>query len=163
MASSSTRYSPFAIRQLRGQMKHLLFGLFVAAALCCGAARAAETGWPAYGGDQGGQRHSAAAQITPANVGNLGVAWSYSTGEAGQPDSKFSAFENTPILNEGRLYVCSSFHNAIALDPGSGRQLWRFDPHVPRDLDLANSYNCRGLAFWRVPGAGGVCAARIYL
>src|SRR6201994_3607662 len=144
-------------------MKHLLFGSFVAAAVCCGAAHAAETGWPAYGGDQGRQRHSAAAQITPGNVGNLGVAWTYSTGEAGQPDSKYAAFENTPILNEGRLYVCSSFNNAIALDPRSGRQLWRFDPHVPRDLDLANSYNCRGLAFWRVPGASGVCAARIYL
>jgi quinoprotein glucose dehydrogenase len=144
-------------------MKDWMIGFLLAAVVCCGTAHAAEPGWPAYGGDQGGQRHSAAAQITPANVGNLGVAWSYSTGEAGQPDSPYSALENTPVLNEGRLYVCSSFNNAIALDPGTGRQLWRFDPHVPRGLHLANSYNCRGLAFWRVPGASGVCAARIYL
>ena len=33
-----------------------------------------------YGGDQGGQRHSAATQITPANVTGLRQAWSYSTG-----------------------------------------------------------------------------------
>ena len=31
----------------------------------------ADTGWSQYGGDQGGQRHSAATQITPANVTGL--------------------------------------------------------------------------------------------
>ena len=40
----------------------------------------ADTGWPQYGGDQGGQRHSTATQITPANVTQLRQAWSYSTG-----------------------------------------------------------------------------------
>ena len=40
----------------------------------------ADTGWSQYGGDQGGQRHSAATQITPANVTGLRQAWSYSTG-----------------------------------------------------------------------------------
>jgi len=33
--------------------------------------------WPYYGGDEGGQRHSPLAQITPANVGQLEVAWTY--------------------------------------------------------------------------------------
>jgi len=41
---------------------------------------AADIGWSQYGGDQGGQRHSAATQITPANVTGLRQAWSYSTG-----------------------------------------------------------------------------------
>ena len=126
-------------------------------------ALAGQDGWPAYGGDQGGQRYSGARQITPANVARLTVAWSYSTGELADPAIAKAAFENTPILAEGRLYVCSSFNNAIALDPGTGKQLWRYDPKVSRDLELANSYDCRGVAYWQVPGASGVCASRIYL
>ncbi|MBN9572142.1 MAG: hypothetical protein J0H30_14200, partial [Alphaproteobacteria bacterium] len=43
-------------------------------------AQACDDGWPAYGGDAGGQRFSAARQITPANVAKLGVAWEFSTG-----------------------------------------------------------------------------------
>src|SRR6185436_2838236 len=61
----------------------------------------AQADWPQYGGDQGGQRHSAATQITPANVTKLRQVWSYSTGamtrHAGSV--RASRFENTPILN----------------------------------------------------------------
>src|SRR5471030_1860322 len=125
---------------------------------------AADPGWPAYGGDQGGQRYSAARQITPTNVTQLAVAWTYSTGELADPAIKRAAFENTPILAEGRLYVCSSFNNVIALDPGTGKQIWRFDPKLPRTLHLANSYNCWGVAHWHDPKASaGSCASRIFL
>ena len=57
----------------------------------------ADTGWPHYGGDQGGQRHSAASQITPANVAHLRQAWSYSTGAMTRHggSARMSAFENT--------------------------------------------------------------------
>ena len=47
-------------------------------------ARAPDVGWAFYGGDAGGQRFSPAAQITPANVRDLAVAWTYSTGEKGR-------------------------------------------------------------------------------
>ncbi|HET9817631.1 MAG TPA: hypothetical protein VFP92_00515, partial [Rhodanobacteraceae bacterium] len=36
---------------------------------------AADTGWAHYGADAGGSRYSTAAQITPANVKHLKVAW----------------------------------------------------------------------------------------
>lgn len=38
---------------------------------------AARADWPTYGHDKGGQRYSPAAQITPANVADLRVAWTY--------------------------------------------------------------------------------------
>jgi quinoprotein glucose dehydrogenase len=123
----------------------------------------ADTGWPSYGGDQGGQRHSSAGQITPANVTGLHQVWSYSTGvltrHAGSVSK--SAFENTPILDEGKLFVCSSFQEVSALDPGTGREIWRFDPHLSDDrkLDYPNSFNCRGVAYWK--GSDG--KGRIYL
>src|ERR1043166_6336806 len=96
------------------------------------APAAAEPGWMYYGGDQAGQRYSAAKQITPANVRNLAVAWTFSTGDLKTKGEamKRASFENTPILAEGQLYVCSQFNEVAALDPGSGRELWRFDPKL---------------------------------
>ena len=143
-------------------MTNRLIG-FLVALLLVAPAHAAEPGWPAYGGDQGGQRHSDARQITPGNVATLAEAWRYSTGDLADPAIRRAAFENTPILADGRLYVCSSFDNVIALDPGTGRPLWRYDPKVPRDLQLANSYNCRGVAYAQMPNANGACASRIFV
>jgi quinoprotein glucose dehydrogenase len=130
------------------------------------AAAAATTGWPAYGGDQGGTRYSAARQITPANVGKLAIAWTYSTGAMrAHPDAIHrAAFEDTPILVDGRLFVCSSFNAVSALDPGTGKQIWRYDPRIAtKHLDYPNSFNCRGVAFWRDPRPGAACPERIFL
>jgi quinoprotein glucose dehydrogenase len=128
---------------------------------------AADAGWPYYGADQGGQRWSPAAQITPANVRALKVAWTYSTGVAAGPGAQNHdfAFEDTPILAEGLLYVCASFNEVSAIDPGTGRQIWRFDPKVDPNVRYPNSYNCRGVAFWRDAAAlaGAPCAARIFM
>ena len=123
----------------------------------------ADTGWQHYGGDQGGQRHSGATQITPANVTGLRQAWSYSTGTLTRHAmaSHMSAFEDTPILAEGKLLVCSSFQEVSALDPGTGKELWRFDPHLSDDIKLnyPNSFNCRGVTYWKDNDGKG----RIYL
>ncbi len=133
-------------------------------ALLCFSARASEPGWDAYGGDQGGQQFSAARQITPQNVNRLSVAWTFSTGAmSAHPDSiRDASFENTPILGDGRLYVCSPFNAVSAVDPGTGRQIWRFDPKIDPHVHYANNYDCRGVAFWKGEGADA-CASRIFL
>ncbi len=142
-----------------------LCSLAAAFAIFAAQASAAEPGWQYYGGDQGGQRFSAARQITQANVTSLGVAWRYSTGDmASKGDAmRRASFEDTPILAEARVYVCSPFDEVSALDPGTGRQLWRFDPKLDLSIHYPNDFVCRGVAFWRVPGATGTCAARIYV
>ncbi len=72
-----------------------------------GPTDAPDTGWPAYGGDAGGMRYSTLTQINPANVHTLRVAWTLRTGELGQGvrDWKRSAFEATPVLHGGLLYL----------------------------------------------------------
>ena len=148
-------------------MRSIVIGAAVAAAIVVpGLARAVEPGWPAYGGDQGGQRYSAARQITAANVTSLAVAWTYSTGDMTSHAGAMSraSFENTPILANGRLYVCSPFNEVSALDPGTGRQLWRFDPKLNDDIRYPNDYICRGVAYAsNLAAPGTACAARIYL
>ena len=129
-------------------------------------------GWDAYGGDAGGQRHSPVDQITPANVDDLEVAWVYNHGDVitgggyeaaahgGNPAS--TTFQNTPILLDGTLYICSPFNKVIALDAQTGEEKWKFDPEV----DLAGAYllNCRGVSAWTDSRAreGAFCATRIF-
>ncbi len=118
--------------------------------LILAAAAYAESGWSYYGGDQGGMRHSTAAQITPANVDDLIPVWTYSTGDIAKRDAKTmrrTKFEATPILVGDKLVLCSSFNEVIALDPGTGKELWRFDPKIPTEkVGPANKFNCRGVA-----------------
>ena len=134
-----------------------------------GAALAAEPGWSFYGGDAGGSRFSDAAQITPANVDGLRRQWLYHTGDAqSRPHAvmKRVKFETTSILVADKLVLCSPFNEVIALDPATGAQMWRFDPHVATDLRPSNRFNCRGVAQWRdssaAPDASDKpCALRI--
>jgi len=55
--------------------------------------------WPTYGGDLGATRYSSARQIDRGNVGTLGVAWTYHTGEEERRGKNFrqGASEATPI------------------------------------------------------------------
>lgn len=138
----------------------------IAAADRSTADAAPDTGWPDYGGDAGGRRYSAAAQITSANVDGLREQWRYRTGDMARRDPaliKRVKFETTPILVDDELVLCSSFNEVIALDPATGRERWRHDPQIATDLRPANRYNCRGVAQWRDPtsAANAVCAVRI--
>jgi len=128
-------------------------------------ARVADVGWPFYGGDEGGQRFSPAAQITPVNVKDLAVAWTYSTGEKARHSLRSASFEDTPILAGGRLYTCSPFDAVAALDPATGKPLWTFDPKVDPNVRYPNDYVCRGVTYWRDPTvAENVrCSERVYL
>jgi quinoprotein glucose dehydrogenase len=142
----------------------LLFVLLTA--LGSSAAAAAEPGWPYYGSDEGGQRYSTAAQITPANVGRMTPAWTFSTGDLTSKGTAMhrASLEVTPILDDGRLFLCSPFDEVSALDPATGRQLWRFDPRIDPQLHYPNSFICRGVAFWHdVKRKSGFCASRIFL
>ena len=128
---------------------------------------AAEPGWAHYGGDAGGQRYSLAAQINVGNVSRLKPAWSFSTGDLTTKGvaMKRSAFEGTPILAGGRLYICSPFNEVSALDPGTGKAFWRFDPKIDARIHYPNDFVCRGVSYWRNPAAppNSPCAERIFM
>ena len=138
-------------------------------------ADAAAPGWSFYGADQGGSRYSAAREITPSNVADLRRAWIYRTGDETRRDPalmKRVKFQTTPILVADKLVLCTPFNEIIALDPASGRELWRHDPRVATDRRPANRYNCRGVASWPDPtidasstaagGGSSACAVRIF-
>ncbi len=107
--------------------------------------------WDHWGGDSGGQRFSDAAQITSANVANLVKAWDFSTGDLAKRPPEVMArtkSEATPLFVENSLVMCTPFNEVIALDPGTGVQKWRFDPHIDMGQYPANRFNCRGVTYW---------------
>jgi quinoprotein glucose dehydrogenase len=128
-------------------------------------AAAPDAGWPAYGGDEGGTRYSRLAQITPSNVGELKVAWTYRTGEFGQgvKDWKRSAFEATPILYDGTLYLTTSSTDVVAVNAADGTLRWRHNSESRKDLHYSDGVS-RGVSLWvdEASDARAPCHARIF-
>jgi quinoprotein glucose dehydrogenase len=127
-------------------------------------------GWSVYGHDPGGMRFSPLHQITRENVSRLRVVWTAHTGDVsdttlpGWQDRKRSAFENTPILIDGALYVTTPFNRVLALDPQTGAQRWAYNPVVDLSLDYGDGLINRGAASWLDlrRRAGQRCRRRIF-
>ncbi|WP_416465414.1 membrane-bound PQQ-dependent dehydrogenase, glucose/quinate/shikimate family [Sphingomonas sp. VDB2] len=114
--------------------------------------------WASYGNDAGGTRFSPLAQITPANVGDLQPAWTYRFGPA--PAGAPRSLQVTPIKVGDTLYACTSYNDIVALDAETGHERWRYGAHT--DVSGVPHGACRGVSYYRVPGAVGACAARIF-
>ncbi len=130
------------------------------------AATAQQAGWPHWGGDAGGMRYSELDQITPENVDDLEVLWTWNHGDVSDGSAPFkttSAFQLTPLLVDGTLYGCTPFSRVFALDPLTGEERWIFDPKIDRHAGWANQLVCRGVASWTDPQAevGARCRHRI--
>ncbi len=79
--------------------------------------------WLSPGGDANGTYFSPLTDINTTNVDRLGFAWDYRLGtNRGQ--------ESTPLVIDGVMYATSNFGRAYALDAATGRELWRYDPHI---------------------------------
>lgn len=99
--------------------------------------------WNSYGRSAHGDRYSPLAQITPDNVSKLTPAWTYRTGDIPGPnDPGETTAENTPLKVNGMLYVCTPHSQVIALDPDTGKEIWRFDPKI----STQNAPNFKGWA-----------------
>ncbi|WP_256586385.1 PQQ-binding-like beta-propeller repeat protein, partial [Pseudomonas sp. HMWF011] len=112
----------------------------------------ADGDWNSYGRSAFGDRYSPLAQITPENAHKLVPAWTYRTGDIPGPgDPGETTAENTPLKVNGMLYVCTPHSQVIALDPDTGKEIWRFDPKIT--TQGAESFKgwahmtCRGVSY----------------
>ena len=117
----------------------------------CRHAPAEPPGWGAYGGGPEQRRYSTSAQITPANVRNLRVAWTYDTGA----DPRAGLMHSTPLLADGRLFVAGPDASIHALDPVTGKARWKFLPGAAGGDNAHFRGAPRGLMYWRNPQGGG--------
>src|SRR5512144_3086622 len=108
------------------------------------AADADSSDWITYGRTYSEQRFSPLRQIDEATIGRLGLAWSVDFGT-------LRGLEATPLVKDGVMYVTGAWSVVRALEARTGREIWAFDPHVPKDhakfvcCDVVN----RGVAFYK--------------
>jgi quinate dehydrogenase (quinone) len=118
---------------------------------------AAHYEWRSYGNDPGGMRYSSLNQINRSNVAQLQRAWTYHTGEIalglGETRSRVTAFQNTPLVVDGVLYLSTPSNRVIALDAETGTELWQFDPQAGTGRRRFQSH--RGVAYWEGPSKEG--------
>ena len=83
--------------------------------------------WLTYSGNYSAHRFSPLNQITPANVGKLRPVWTYQAPNQAE-------FETSPIVVDGVMYLTEAPMAVAALDARTGRQLWKWQLPIPRDL-----------------------------
>ena len=134
--------------------------------LAASAPHAQETAWVANGRDLEGTRYLPASEITRENVSRLQVAWTYRTGEADErfKTKKPAAFEATPLVVDGVMFIGTPLGRVIALDAATGRERWIFDPKISRDVTYGD-FASRGVSTWldESVAADAACRRRIFV
>jgi quinoprotein glucose dehydrogenase len=113
------------------------------------AKAAADPGWRSVNKGSDAQRFSTLNQITPANVQQLKVAWTYHMRPAaapGAPAPRLQLSQAIPLVIGDMMYLPTPYGRIVALDPSTGQEKWVFV--IPND-DRAS---LRGVSYW--PGDG---------
>ena len=99
--------------------------------------------WLSHGRDYNEQRYSPLNQINKKTISKLELEWSLDMGTT-------RGLEATPIIDNGIMFVSSTWSVVHAIDAKTGKELWVYDPNVPRSwarkvcCDVVN----RGVAVW---------------
>jgi quinoprotein glucose dehydrogenase len=123
-------------------LQTLALASLVAATL--GAQKSSRVEWKSYAGDDEGRRYSALTQINAGNVSTLKLAWQYGveppTPGEGAPRVAASS-QAIPIVVNGVLYTPTARRTIVALDPATGKEIWKYD------LGNVGAPN-RGVTYW---------------
>ena len=94
--------------------------------------------WLTYSGGYASHHHSLLTDVTPDNVADLELKWVYQGQTPG-------AWQATPLVVDGVMYVTQRPNDVVALDAFSGRVFWVYR-HTPSDQRVCCGANNRGLA-----------------
>jgi alcohol dehydrogenase (cytochrome c) len=105
---------------------------------------AAQSGWPAYGGDSANTRYSPLSRINANTVNRLKVAWVLQFGS-------LEAQESTPVVVGDTLYVTTSAgpRYVYAVNAKTGAIRWKYAPEIPPDVQQTTccGLDNRGVAY----------------
>ncbi|PYR20718.1 MAG: PQQ-dependent dehydrogenase, methanol/ethanol family, partial [Acidobacteria bacterium] len=87
-----------------------------------------------------GWGYSPLDQVTPATVKRLQPVWLRSTGLN-------NGHQAPPIVNNGVMFVATSYNQVIALNARTGEELWRYRSPSPPDARVPKPVN-RGVALY---------------
>ncbi|HMI62512.1 MAG TPA: hypothetical protein VK518_16460, partial [Puia sp.] len=124
----------------------LLLALLVLFFVGCTHTKSKGTNWPAYGGNKENNRYSDLRQINVDNVKDLGVAWVYNSNDSvSHKRGGVHEIQCQPIVVNGVLYGINATLKLFALEAGSGKRLWEFDPFRGK---IARLNQLRGITYW---------------
>ena len=89
------------------------------------------TTWATYSGGAHSSQYSALTQINKSNVSQLEVAWTF-------PVTGTVIFN--PLIVDNVMYLQASNNTLAALDPATGKELWR--------KQMAGTFGARGMNYW---------------
>lgn len=95
--------------------------------------------WLMYSGNYPGWRYSALDQIKNTNVRRLAPRWVFQTGIEGH-------FETTPLVIDGVLYATGPNDLGVAIDPRTGRTIWKYQRALPAKVRACCGLVNRGFA-----------------
>jgi PQQ-dependent dehydrogenase (methanol/ethanol family) len=104
------------------------------------AAMADSGNWASYGRDYTNQRYSPLSRIGTGNVSGLKLAWTYRTGIP-------HAFETSPVVIDGTMYISTALNHVIALDARTGEKRWEYAPQLGTTVFCCGPVN-RGVAVY---------------
>src|SRR5262249_44243721 len=99
--------------------------------------------WILQNGNLQSHRYSSLTQINGSNGGSLKLAWATPLANPATAQQKAARHAN-PIAYNGRMYVQDAWTRITALDAGSGKTLWQFDPQIGLNVP-GNGNNMRSL------------------
>jgi quinoprotein glucose dehydrogenase len=122
--------------------------------------------WPVYAADAASTHYSALDDIDREDVASLEIAWEWTPGEDALADAgtRPGNFQNTPLMIDDVLYVSTPYNRVAALEAGTGRELWSYDPRAYEDGQPPNGtgFVHRGVAAWQGDGAVRILLASRY-
>lgn len=90
-------------------------------------ARSEPQNWMTYYGTYDGHRYSQLDQVNTGNVRQLAPAWVFQFGSSGlHAGASTYAFEATPLVVDGTMFVSGWDGWVWALNAATGEQLWQF-------------------------------------
>ena len=95
--------------------------------------------WLTYSGSYSSNRHTKLDQITPENVEDLELSWVFQAGS-------LEAFQATPLVVDGIMYLTEPVNNVVALDAKRGSVFWKFEYTPSSDSRPCCGAVNRGLA-----------------
>lgn len=134
-----------------------LFVLFVAigGTLACGQQGVDDGHWPNFGGDVANTKYSALDQIDKTNFDQLTIAWTWepalqqAVAKEHPRKVRPGQFKPTPIMVDGVLYLSTALSQVVAIDAGTGKTRWEYDPQSYLAGRPANlGFQHRGVASW---------------
>lgn len=129
---------------VKGTTEHIIAVTNVIDDLAMVNAKKDSKNWLSYGLNYSEDRFSQLEEISVENVSNLGLKWSYDL-------NSIRGVEASPVVVDGIMYVTAPWSIVHAIDTRTGKQIWTYDPKVPKETgpkaccDVVN----RGVALYK--------------